>query len=162
MRTQRLTRGMALTGVALAMLVGVLGGRPDGWTQQPPVRQMAGAGPCGDGHPRVPTFEAETVRSLTAIVEAGRLAAENPGVIVGIWVPGQGCDVRGFGTGNLATKAPVSVGDRFRIASLTKTFTATAILQPIDQGQLTLDARLSQFVEGITYGAASPSKSSCT
>ena len=125
---------------------------PDGWTQQPPVRQMAGAGPCGDGHPRVPTFEAETVRSLTAIAEAGRLAAENPGVVVGIWVPGQGCDVRGFGTGNLATKAPVSVGDRFRIASLTKTFTATAILQPIDQGQLTLDARLSQFVEGITYG----------
>lgn len=152
MRTQRLTRGVALVWVALAMLVGVLSGGRDGWTQQPPVSQMADAGPCGDGHPCAPTFDTETVRALTAIVEAGRLAAENPGMVVGIWVLGKGCYVRGFGTGNLETNAPISVDDHFRIASITKTFTATAILQLIDQGQLTLDARLSQFVEGITYG----------
>jgi D-alanyl-D-alanine carboxypeptidase len=143
---------MALAWVALAMLVGVLGDGPDGWTQQPPMSQTADAGACGDGRPPAPTFDAETVRALTAIVQAGRGAAENPGMVVGIWVPGQGCYVRGFGTGNLGTKAPISLDDHFRIASITKTFTATAILQLIDQGQLTLDARLSQFVEGITYG----------
>jgi hypothetical protein len=37
MSTQRLTRGVALVWVALAMLVGVLGGGRDSWTQQPPV-----------------------------------------------------------------------------------------------------------------------------
>jgi D-alanyl-D-alanine carboxypeptidase len=152
MSIQRQTRGVALVWVALALLVGVLGGGRDGWTQQPPVSQMADDGPCGDGHPRAPTFDAETVRALTAIVQVGRLAGENPGMVVGIWVPGQGCYVRGFGTGNLETNAPIGVDDRFRIASITKTFTATAILQLIDQGRLTLDARLSQFVEGIAYG----------
>lgn len=152
MRIQRLTGGVALVWVASAILVGVLGGGRVGWTQQPPVSQMADAGPCGDGDPRVPTFDAETVRALTAIVETGRLAAENPGMVVGIWVPGKGCYVRGFGTGNLETNAPIGVDDRFRIASITKTFTATAILQLIDRGRLALDARLSQFVEGIAYG----------
>jgi len=151
MGTQRLTRGVALVWVALAMLVGGLGGGRVGWTQQPPVSQTADAGPCGDGHSRAPTFDAETVRALTAIVEDGRRAAEIPGTVVGIWVPGQGCYVRGFGTGNLDTNAPIGVDDHFRIASITKTFTATAILQLIDQGRLTLDVRLSQFVEGITY-----------
>jgi D-alanyl-D-alanine carboxypeptidase len=39
-----------------------------------------------------------------------------------------------------------------RIASITKTFTATAILQLVDQGRLSLDDQLSAYVSGVPNG----------
>ena len=75
-----------------------------------------------------------------------------PGVAVGVWVPGRGSYVRAFGIGDRATGAPVRVGDHLRIASITKTFTATAALQLVDQGRLSLDDRLSTFVGGVPNG----------
>jgi CubicO group peptidase (beta-lactamase class C family) len=86
-----------------------------------------------------PPFGAETVRALTAIAETGRMACVTPGMILGLWVPGKGNYVRSFGIGNLATGAPVAIKDHFRIASITKTFTATAVLQLIGQERLALD-----------------------
>ena len=41
---------------------------------------------------------------------------------------------------------------RFRIASLTKTFVATAVLQLVDEGQVALDDPLERFVPGIANG----------
>ena len=41
---------------------------------------------------------------------------------------------------------------RFRIGSITKTFTATVILQLADEGKLGLDDKLEKFVGGFKYG----------
>lgn len=71
-------------------------------------------------------FSPATVRALTSIVLAGRAAAGIPGMSVGIWVPGQGTYVRVSGTADVATGRPMSLADHFRIASITKTFTAPA------------------------------------
>ena len=46
---------------------------------------------------------------------------------------------RGFGVADLKTATPVTPGTIFRIASITKTFTSTAILQLRDKGKLRLD-----------------------
>jgi len=100
----------------------------------------------------IPEFDDQTVRALTAIAETGRAATSAPGLLVGVWAPGKGRFVRAFGTSDLATNAFVRLDDHFRIASNTKTFTATAILQLVDEGSLSLDASLSQFVGGIPYG----------
>jgi D-alanyl-D-alanine carboxypeptidase len=44
-------------------------------------------------------------------------------------------------------KTPVSAADRYRIASVTKTFTATLVLQLVDEGVLTLDDTISHWLD---------------
>jgi D-alanyl-D-alanine carboxypeptidase len=53
-------------------------------------------------------------------------------------------DVAGFSS--LENKTPVEPGDRFRIASITKTFTGTVVLQQVDNGILTLDDTVTQWL----------------
>ena len=62
-----------------------------------------------------------------------------PGMIVGIWVPGRGTWVRAAGLADRATKRPMQVQDSVRIASITKTFIGTLILQLVGEGKLGLD-----------------------
>ena len=97
-------------------------------------------------------FSPATVRVLQAIIASGAGAANLPGLNVGIWVPGRGSYVQARGVGDLATDAPLRLDDRFRIASITKTFTATAILQLVDQKQIRLNDRLARYITGIPYG----------
>jgi D-alanyl-D-alanine carboxypeptidase len=98
-----------------------------------------------------PFPEAERA-ALTATIEAAMKDKRLPGLNVGIWIPGRGNFVQSFGTGDLATGTPMDLADHVRIASITKTFTATAILELVDQGKLSLDDTLSQFIEGIPNG----------
>ena len=83
-------------------------------------------------------------RKLALVVRNDMTDNRLPGV--GVWQPGRGSWVRAFGLGNRKTGGRARVTDHVRIASITKTFTATAILQLVDQGRLSLDDRLSQFV----------------
>ncbi len=57
-----------------------------------------------------------------------------------------------IGVDDIATKAPYDADGTVRIASVSKTFTASAILQLVDQGKLSLDDTLEQFVPGIANG----------
>jgi D-alanyl-D-alanine carboxypeptidase len=58
---------------------------------------------------------------------------------------------RGFGVADLKTGAPVTPGTIFRIASITKTFTSTAILQLRDKGKLRLDDPVVAHLPWFTY-----------
>jgi D-alanyl-D-alanine carboxypeptidase len=91
-------------------------------------------------------------KALTEIVETAMADMRLPGLNVGIWIPGRGTFVRSFGKADLETGAPMEIADHVRIASVTKTFTATAILQLVDAGKLSLDDTLSSFIEGIPNG----------
>jgi D-alanyl-D-alanine carboxypeptidase len=101
---------------------------------------------------RTAHFSVSTRRALTSIAVSGMGAGAMPGLEVGVWVPGEGSFVRAFGTSDLATGAPLQLGDHFRIASISKSFTATAILRLVDQHRLSLDAHLSDFIRGIRHG----------
>jgi D-alanyl-D-alanine carboxypeptidase len=68
-----------------------------------------------------------------------------PGMTMGIWVPGKGSFVRAKGVADLATGRKMDTRDIFRIGSLTKTFTATVILQLVDEGKVRLDDSLHKF-----------------
>lgn len=56
------------------------------------------------------------------------------------------------GTGNLATGAQVPEDSRVRIASNTKMFTATVVLQLVEEGEVDLDARVERYLPGVVRG----------
>jgi CubicO group peptidase (beta-lactamase class C family) len=55
---------------------------------------------------------------------------------------------KGFGLANMEWNIPNQPDTRFRLGSITKQFTATLILQLVEQGKLKLDARVSDYLEG--------------
>ncbi len=97
-------------------------------------------------------FSPVTKRALTSIVVSGMGAGAMPGVAVGVWAPGQGSFGRAFGTSSLATGSPLRLDDHFRIASISKSFTATAILRLVDQRKLSLTDHLGKYIAGIQNG----------
>jgi D-alanyl-D-alanine carboxypeptidase len=96
-----------------------------------------------------------TIRGIDAIVNATKNGAGTPGMVVGIWDPKRGTMVKGYGTADLTQpQSTITADDHFRIASITKSFTATAILQLVAAKKLSLDAHLSEFVPDIANGDA--------
>ncbi len=69
-----------------------------------------------------------------------------PGIAVGIDLPGNISYRRGFGYADVATKDPVVPNAVFRIASVSKPFTACAIHLLAEQGKLDLDQPILQIV----------------
>lgn len=95
------------------------------------------------------SFSAETIQQLQQIVETQKSSYKLPGMLVGVWIPGMGEWIYATGTGNTATGQPVTVQDKLRIASITKTYTATVALQLIEEGKLSLDTTLDRFVSYV-------------
>ncbi len=56
------------------------------------------------------------------------------------------------GVADLSTGAPFVATDTMRIASITKTFTATAVLRLVDQGKIRLTDPLEKYVPGVVNG----------
>jgi D-alanyl-D-alanine carboxypeptidase len=99
-------------------------------------------------------FPPEVQLQLEHVVETALAETYTPGALVGVWVPGRGTWTMAAGIGDLATAAPMTLADHFRIASTTKTFTATVVLQLVEEGRLALDDRLGHFITGIPNGEA--------
>lgn len=80
---------------------------------------------------------------------------ENPGASLLIIKDGKILLQRAYGYANLASKEPVNAATNFRLASVSKQFTATCILQLINKGKLTLGTTLTKAFPGFpAYGAA--------
>jgi D-alanyl-D-alanine carboxypeptidase len=75
-----------------------------------------------------------------------------PGMIVGVWVPGEGTWVKAKGEKDIKTGQTMELYDKFRIGSNTKTFTTTLVLQLVDEGLLSLDDKLDEYVDGVPGG----------
>jgi D-alanyl-D-alanine carboxypeptidase len=74
-----------------------------------------------------------------------------PGAIVGAWVPGRGEWVTATGTADCATGEEMKEGMLMRIGSITKSFTATLILQLVDEGLLALDEALADYIPWVEH-----------
>jgi D-alanyl-D-alanine carboxypeptidase len=72
-----------------------------------------------------------------------------PGVVMYVHIPGKGMWVGARGLSNRSMFIPMIPSDRFRIASITKTFVATMVLQLVDEGRLTLDDTVEQWFPGL-------------
>ncbi len=91
-------------------------------------------------------FSSNQIQQMENIVIQTMNKYHIPGVIVGIWIPGEGVWVKSFGYANTATKQPMNPNMPFRIGSLTKTFIATVLLQLQDEGKLNLNDTLDTYI----------------
>ena len=73
-----------------------------------------------------------------------------PGAVLGVVVDGELVWVKGGGVRELEGKSPVTADTVFRIASMTKSFTAMAILRLRDDGKLSLDDPVAKYVPELS------------
>lgn len=69
-----------------------------------------------------------------------------PGAVFGVIVDGELVWVKAAGAREKTNNAPVTADTVFRIASMTKSFTAMAILKLRDEGKLSLEDRVAKYV----------------
>ncbi len=84
-----------------------------------------------------------------------------PGAVLGIIVDGELVWVKGMGVRETKDKSPVTPDTVFRIASMTKSFTAMSILKLRDEGKLSLDDPVARYVPEMAE-LAYPTKDSPT
>jgi len=87
-----------------------------------------------------------TLADIDRAMENYRLDAHIPGMVWAIVQNGRVVHVKGAGVQDLETKRPVTPDTLFRIASMTKAFTALSILKLRDDGKLALDAPAETYV----------------
>jgi D-alanyl-D-alanine carboxypeptidase len=97
-------------------------------------------------------FTPEQVAGFQQILQLDQQQAGYPGEVLGVWQQGNGGFVGTAGVSNLITDAPISTADHWRIGSVTKTFTATVILQLVQRGELRLSDHIDRFLKGIPGG----------
>lgn len=99
----------------------------------------------GTAAPAAPP-SAAALADIDKIFAAWQVAAHVPGLVYGVVADGKLVHVRGLGVQSLETKAPVTPDTLFRIASMSKAFTALAVLKLRDEGKLSLDAPAETYV----------------
>jgi D-alanyl-D-alanine carboxypeptidase len=92
-----------------------------------------------------PSFSKSVQDKLTATVEKALKTEKVPGAIVGIWQNGKGEYVKAFENAAVAPVRAMQSDFLWKVASITKTFTANVILQLAGQGKLSLEDKLSKY-----------------
>lgn len=90
--------------------------------------------------------DAATSTAIDRVMEAYRLDAHIPGMVWGVVKGGKLVHVKGAGVQDIDAKRPVTPDTLFRIASMTKAFTALSILKLRDDGKLSLEAPAETYV----------------
>lgn len=135
---------VAALGVGLALLVG--GCSAESATTPPTTANTPSAS--------VATVEltSEIKTQLQAVLDGIVTDFNAPGVQVGVWSGDQRW-IGSAGTAKANTAQPITPADHTRIGSITKTMTATVVLQLIDEGALSFDDVLDTYVPGMPNGS---------
>lgn len=100
----------------------------------------------GNGYPQIETsIYSEAIEAFEKFVEVQMDFDLVPGLSVGfmkddfIWT-------KGFGYSDLENTVPAQAENSYRLASVTKTITAIALLQLVEAGKINLDAEVQRYV----------------
>ena len=97
-----------------------------------------------------PMSEAD-VAAIDAAAAAALEATEGqlPGMWIGVWDAETGAHQGAYGEAELG-ETPATTEDHLRIGSVTKTFTAAAVLQQIDEGTMSLDDTIGDVLPELS------------
>lgn len=96
-----------------------------------------------------PDLSPDLRRELENLLERAADAPDVPGALMYAHVPGQGIWMGARGVADRGQGIPMVPLDRFRIASVTKPFVATVVLQLMQEGWLTLDDTVERWLPGM-------------
>jgi CubicO group peptidase (beta-lactamase class C family) len=85
-------------------------------------------------------------RSNRSIDGRKDLSTAIPGLAVGVIAHGQVAYKGGFGVARLSEGRAITTATLFHMASVTKVFTATAVMQLASEGKVDLDGRVTQYI----------------
>jgi CubicO group peptidase (beta-lactamase class C family) len=122
---------MAVVGSALAVVVMLVSGLA------PPQPAAVPSTVAPDASPRFRVVAEAVIQAMQA--------AQVPGVSIGILADGRE-EVAGFGVTSVETHEPVTPDTRFQVGSITKTYTATALMRLVEQGRIDLDAPVRKYL----------------
>jgi CubicO group peptidase (beta-lactamase class C family) len=94
-----------------------------------------------------PSFAAAAAQKLSDAVKQ-----DNPGLAVLVARDGEILFQGGYGLADLEKKSPITPETKFRIGSISKQFTAVAVLQLAEQGKLALDDSLAKYFPDFPGG----------
>lgn len=89
--------------------------------------------------------DASIAAAIDQAAEQAVAAGESPGLQVAVYKDGKPLLVKGYGLGNIELGTQVDNDSVFRIGSVTKQFTAAALLKLQEEGKLSLDDPLSDY-----------------
>lgn len=94
---------------------------------------------------------ADLASKIDAAASASFALAAAPGAIVFVQTP-EGTFSKAYGLADPTTGAPMTTDMFFRIGSVTKTFTVTLVLQLAEDGALSLDDPIGEYIDGVPNG----------
>jgi CubicO group peptidase (beta-lactamase class C family) len=94
--------------------------------------------------------------AVDALIQKTGVKSTDPGLAVLLTKPGRVLLMKGYGLADLRTRAPISRWTRFEIASVSKTFTATAILMLVQRGLLSVDDDVRKYIPELPQYAKDP------
>jgi len=97
---------------------------------------------------------AAAMSTTPAAAARGLVTAGAPGAIVVVRTPA-GMRAAAVGAARLRPREPMRVSDRFRIASVTKSFVAAAVLQLVGEGRLGLEDTVGRRFPGLVPNGSS-------
>ncbi|MFD4374288.1 serine hydrolase domain-containing protein [Streptomyces sp. NPDC058486] len=133
---RRLTAGAAATLIA-ALAAGLA----------PAATASAAPLPSSSSSPTVPETPAPDLAGITAALNSA-MANGAPGAMARFSGPG-GVESLTVGVRDRASGAPMDIHARFRIGSVSKTFSTVVLLQLVDEGRLVLDEPVNRYLPGL-------------
>jgi len=90
----------------------------------------------------------QLTKSLDSLV-APQFEGNQPGISILIAKKGQVVYKKAFGSANIELNTPMLPDNVFRIGSITKQFTAVAVLQLVEQGKISLQDSVQKFIKDL-------------
>ena len=87
--------------------------------------------------------------TLDLTVQAAMEERSIPGLALGVLREGLLVVAEGYGCANLEHMVPVTEHTVFKLASITKTFTAASVMLLVERGKMDLDEKVSAFLPGL-------------
>jgi len=137
---------LACAAISLGVGCGSTQARPLEAPAAPQVGPVLGEFTPGSADPARKAQLTALAPTLDAFFEAKLKESGATGLAVGIVMDGELAYARGFGVRDVASGSPIDQDSVFRIASMTKSFTALSIMKLRDEGKLTLDEPAEKYL----------------